>query len=196
MECWSVSPFCFLWLLLVHDQEASIFLCTFMTLCFWRLWFSPLSRLSSCTTVLTAFPWWVELANSQDKLDRDVWTWSWEPVQCRGPRHQLLLQCWNVLRSAELLLALCPGSLVLSLHSCFSLTNSLLVPPLGISGPFLRQLWLTVVQYSNLQSRDFKRFHLYFLKKKMALLNCFEIQCTTILWQVKSNNKKASMPCF
>lgn len=116
--------------------------------------------------------------------------------QCRGPRHQLLLQCWNVLRSAELLLALCPGSLVLSLHSCFSLTNSLLVPPLGISGPFLRQLWPTVVQYSNLQSRDFKRFHLYFLKKKMALLNCFEIQCTTILWQVKSNNKKASMPCF
>lgn len=111
-------------------------------LCFQKLWFSPLDSLASCLLpqLFFCFPWWVELANSQDKFDGDVWTWSWEPVQHHGLRHQLLLQLYNVLHSAELLLALCPGSLVLSLHSCFSLTNSVLVPPLGMSGPFLWQL--------------------------------------------------------
>ena len=81
------------------------------------------------------FPWWVELANSQDKSDRDVWTWTWFPTPCQpDSRHQLLLQLYNVLCNAELLLALRPGFLVLSLHSCLSLTNSLLVPPQGMGG--------------------------------------------------------------
>lgn len=133
------------------------------------------------TTILIALPGGLQLANSQDKFDRDVLTQSWEPVKQHGPRHQLLLQLYNVLHSAELLLALCLGSLVLSLHSCFSLTNSLLVPPLGPSGPFLWQLWTTVVQYPNLKHRDIKGFQLYFLQEKMFLLNCFETQCTTIL---------------
>lgn len=167
-----------------RDQEASIFHCTFMAFYVFRSFDLVCQTLQPHVQLYNysyCFPWWVELANSQDKLDRDVWTQSWEPVQRRGPRHQLLLQLHNVLHSAELLLALCPGSLVLSLHSCFSLTNSLLVPPLGMSGPFLWQLWPTVVQYPNLQSRDFKGFHSQFLQKKMVLLNCFETQCTTIL---------------
>lgn len=65
------------------------------------------------------FPWWDELANSQDELDMDVWSRSWEPLQHRGGRHQLLLRLYSVLHSTELLLALCPGSLVLKLPPMF-----------------------------------------------------------------------------
>lgn len=128
-------------------------------------WFSLLDSLASCLAhnYALGFPWWVELANSQDKFDGDVWTRSWEPLQHCGPGHQLLLQLYNVLRRAWLLLARCPGSLVLSLHSCFSLTNSSLVPPLGTSGPFLWQLWLAAVQCPIGRPEISKGFRLRFL---------------------------------
>lgn len=102
--------------------------------------------ISSSTTILIAFPGGLSLPIPRTSLTGTSGHRVGNQCKRRGPRHQLLLQLYNVLHSAELLLALCPGSLVLSLHSCFSLTNSLLVPPLGMSGPFLWQLWPTVVQ--------------------------------------------------
>lgn len=152
--------------------------------------------MSSAATILSAFPGGLSSPIPRTSLTGTSGRGVGNQWKRRGWRHQLLLQLYNVLHSAQLLLALSPGSLVLSLHSCFSLTNSLLVPPLGVSGPSLWQLLPTVVQYPNLESKDLTGLHLYFLQEKMALLNCFETQCRTILWQVKSNSKQVSTPCF